>query len=125
MTTSSISGPGAYGPCGVQSRAPTGETYDSTNAQYFYKHEDLKWVPTQANRANRVAGAVKVRIYNIGRKWMWSENGTYQQVGRVYAGRLYYKIPGQNTEVWTDGDIDILACVPCTNGGSGEFLISS
>lgn len=119
MTSSSISGPGAY--CSCSGAQPAGENYDPISAQYFSKHSDLKWVPTTGAQAANVVGAVKVANFVVGRKWLASRNGTYIQVGKVVNGLIYYKIPGKTEEFTSDGDIDVLACVPCTNGGSGKL----
>lgn len=117
MTTNSVSGPGAYSSCwGAQ---PAGENYDTKSPKYFLKHTDLKWVPTTAENSMNIAGSIVIGGMRIGRKFMASANGTYQLIGKIYGGVLYYKIPGKTQEFTAYGDIDVLACVPCPNGGSG------
>lgn len=111
---------GAYSSCSNGQLA--GENYDKISPQYFYNHADLKWVQTTPLMASSVPGAVLVNGMFVGRKHIASKNGTYQQVGKIYGGKFYYKIPGKNGEFTSStADIDVLACVVCKNGGSGAF----
>lgn len=71
-----------------------------------------------------VAGAILVGGMRVGRKFMASINGTYLQVGKISGGVFYYKIPGKTQEFTAYGDIDVLACVPCPNGGSGPCRLN-
>lgn len=105
--------------CSCAYAPPTGENLDIKSPMYFLNHTDLKWVPTTAEKSSSVAGAIIIGRMRVGRKFMASVNGTYQVVGKIYAGVFYYKIPGKTQEFTSYGDIDVLACVPCTNGGSG------
>ena len=111
------SSPGAYSSC--YGALPAGENYDTKSPKYFLNHPDLKWVPTTAENALNIAGAVVIGGMRLGRKFMPSENGTYIQIGKISGGVFYYKIPGKTQEFTSYGDIDVLACVPCTNGGEG------
>lgn len=43
MTSESLFDTGAYGSCGISSRAPNGENHDNLYAEYFVNHPDLKW----------------------------------------------------------------------------------
>lgn len=57
---------------------------------------------------------------NLVRKNYAAANGTFQVIGKIWANGLYHKVPGTLLEVETYiGDVDVLACVPCPNGGSG------
>jgi hypothetical protein len=117
MTNSSSFIAGTYSSC---LNAPKGFNIDSQNSKYFYKHSDLKWVPTTAAAAASVVGAVKVGIHYVGRKFMTSSNGTYVQVDKIENGLFRYHIPGTTIESTFSGEIDVLACVPCATG-SGPF----
>ena len=65
-------------------------------------------------------GAIQVGTMYLGRKHFASPNGTYQVIGKLYSIYFYHKIPGNLYEQTPYiGDIDILACVPCANGGEG------
>ena len=48
----------------------------------------------------------------IGRKHLLFGNGTYQQIGKVWAGLLYYYRPGDIAEVVTAGNFEVLSCKP-------------
>lgn len=111
---------GAYMSCGS---APNGEFNDASNAQYYVSTPDLVWVPTTAAAASSVKGAISVAPgFYVGRKFMPSLNGTYQQVGKIQSGNFFYKTPGRNDERTFGGEIDVLACVRCTNGGTGKHI---
>jgi len=113
-----VSSLGAYMTCGLSA---TGEYSDSASAQYYVQTPDLMWVPTTASAASSVKGAIVVAPgFYVGRKFMPSLNGTYQQVGKIQSGSFYYKTPGRNDERTFGGEIDVLACVRCTNGGTGK-----
>ena len=114
------SGSGAYMSC---STASNGEFNDASSAQYYVKTPDLMWVPTTASAASSVKGAIVVAPgFYVGRKFMPALNGTYQQVGKIQSGSFYYKTPGRNDERTFGGEIDVLACVRCTSGGTGKSL---
>lgn len=101
---------------------PSAEYYDSKSPQYFYNDPSLKWYPTTADKASLVPGVIKVGFYILARKYMVSRNRTYIQVGKIDTGGLFhYKLPGYNIEMTYSGDVDVLACITCTNGGTGPF----
>lgn len=53
---------------------------------------------------------------------MTSRNGTYMAVGKIDTGGIFrYKLPGYDYEMTFTGDVDVLACVACTNGGTGPY----
>lgn len=129
QTSKSNFAPGAYLPCDL---SPTGEFFDnSTNAQYFYNHPNLQWVPTTADKARFVPG-----VFPVGPSWylarilQTSANGTYTQVGFVDIGQIImlYRIPTNPATSARQSkggaiSIDVLACPPlCTNGGKGELI---
>jgi hypothetical protein len=118
MTTNSVLGSGSYCSCNI---AANGENYDGQSAKYFFNHPDLKWVTTTATKASTVVGAIKIGIHYLGRKYLTSTNGVSVQVGKVEGTTFYYKHPNKNGEVSTTGEIDVLACVPCSNGALGPF----
>jgi hypothetical protein len=116
MFNSSNYNNGAFSSCGA---ATTGEYFDNQKSQYFYNHPDMKWVPSTAASAASIQGAIKVGMFYVGRKWLISKNRKYHQIGKIVNGVLYYKIPGKNQEFTSDGDIDVLVCSACSNGGKG------
>jgi hypothetical protein len=48
----------------------------------------------------------------IGRMKLIFGNGTYQTIGKVYGGLLYYYEPGDLAEDITAGDFEVLTCNP-------------
>jgi hypothetical protein len=48
-------------------------------------------------------------------------SGTFTTIGKIYAGKVYYYIPGGTTETVVAADVEVLACQKCSNGGSGVY----
>jgi hypothetical protein len=71
-----------------------------------------------------VPGVIKVGPFNmpVGRiELMWF-NLTVSQIGKVYAGNLYYWDPKTKAEYTTSKGFEVLACQDtCVNGGSGPY----
>jgi hypothetical protein len=76
-------------------------------------------VPTTANDASSVIGAIKVGRFYVGRIFLTSNSGIFQQIGKIENGIFKFNIPGKIGEFNSTGDIDVLACVRCSNGGQG------
>lgn len=55
----------------------------------------------------------------IGRKFLNTGNGTFQQIGKYFGGQFRYHVPGSNTASKTDINFEVLTCSPCKNGGEG------
>lgn len=90
------------------------EFYDRSNPQFFYKHPDLQWVQTNGSQAAKVPGVLSYSSWNmpVGRMQLHFGNGTYQTIGKVWAGLLYYYKPGDVAEQVTTGDFEVLTCNP-------------
>lgn len=90
------------------------EYYDLQAPQFFMNHPKLKWVSTLGFSAATVPGVIKVGpfIMQVGRITLNIGNGTFQQIGKVYAGALYYYVPGTLAEVTSIGTFDVLVCSP-------------
>lgn len=100
---------GAYESCSL---AP--EYYDDKAPRFFMNHPNLKWVSTASLSAASVPGVINVGPFNIqvARITLNIGNGTFTQIGKVYAGAIYYFVPGTFAEVATYVNIDVLTCSP-------------
>lgn len=104
-----LNGKGAYSPCSVGN----GETYDTSAPKFFYNHPDLKWIKTNGSTYGSVEGAILVGYHNIGRINITMANMTFQGLGKIYDGYIYYTQPDMGIENSTSEEFEILACVPC------------
>lgn len=109
---------GAYSSC---YGAVGGENYDSSDVRFFANHPDLHWITTTGANSSRVSGIIPVGSYDdlnlyVGRINITLNNGTYQQIGKVFDGALWYYIPGTSEETSTEDSFEILACSSCANG---------
>lgn len=122
MITSSLQGNGAYYPCNTAG----GEYFsNSSEVKYILDHPDLHWILTNGSQYGNVANAIKIGTSYIGRIDVNLANGTYQQIGKVKDGKIYYSniIPGAEAQ-WT-GTFEVLACSPCPLGGSGPYCCTN
>lgn len=126
MTNNNIAGPGGYSSCtGGMIGQIIGESFDFLSPQYFYNHADLKWILATTSTASSVPGAIVVGNFFVGLIDLNIGNGTFQQIGRIQAGIMKYYIPGTNIESSLNGDVFVLACGECTNGGSGVYCCNN
>ena len=90
------------------------EFFYRSNPQFFENHPDLQWVSTNGSEAAKVPGVLSYGSWNmpIGRMKLLYGNGTYQQIGKVWAGLLYYYPPGDLVETVTAGAFEVLTCNP-------------
>ena len=103
------------------------EYHDISNAKFFKDHPDLKWTLTSTSAAANTPGVIKVGPWNqiLGLVDFTFGNGTFQTIGKVEAGGVNHHIPGSGVETWKTGDVFVLTCGACTNGGSGMFCCSN
>lgn len=79
-------GPGAYMQCDENLH------YDnSNNVSFFVKHDNLKWIETNITEYSEIEGALKVGQSYVGRINVTTSNGTYQVIGKIFAGSIYYR----------------------------------
>lgn len=80
----------------------------------------------------KIEGALKVGYLYVGRINVTTSTGIFQQIGKIYAGFIYYRHPESGQEIIYGGPYEILACNTCpyqkaadepccTNGGRGKF----
>lgn len=117
-TASSFSGPGAYGPCNLETG---GELYDAYSPNFFASHPDLTWVTTNATQANKVSGIIPVGKYSrfnfyVGLISYTQDNGTFQQIGKIWKKGLYYYLPDADKEMKSTATFQVLTCKSCPNG---------
>lgn len=119
-------GPGSYISCSDN------YMYDEIDPRFFAAHNDLRWIMANITELSKVEGALKIGYLHAGRINVTMGNGTYQQIGKIYNGELYYRDPINKREVTTRGPYEVLACTPCpyaklpeepccTNNGRGKF----
>lgn len=110
-TTNRILGPGGYCTCGS---APL-ERFDDKTANFYLAHSKMQWVKVNQTTFWNVPGIIGVTsLYTmwIGRINITFTNGTFQQIGKVYAGTLFYRDPRAIKELTTNSTYEILACLP-------------
>lgn len=111
--------------------------YDnSNNATFFANHPNLKWIETNYTQYLNVEGKLKVGYLYVGRINVTTTNGTYQVIGKIYLGFIYYRNP-ENTIEYVKGDgYEILACTQCsytkppsdpccTNGAKNKYCCTN
>lgn len=90
---------------------------DTVTPKYFKAHNDLKWVPTSGATYSTIPGIIKVQsalLMYVGRINITWNNGTFQQIGKIYQGKLYYNNPALSTEQVHTGNFDVLTCSAAT-----------
>jgi hypothetical protein len=101
---------GAYTSCAL---AP--EYYEDKAPKFFMKHPKLKWVSTAYPVASLVPGVITVGpvyLMQVGRTTLNIGNGTFYQIGKVYASALYHYKPGDLAESISYGSFEVLVCDP-------------
>lgn len=88
--------------------------YDKIDPRFFVAHPDLKWIMTNGSSYNKVDGALKIKYLFMGRINVTYQGQTYQQIGKIWSGNLYYRDPATNQEIVHNGAFEILACTPCS-----------
>jgi hypothetical protein len=114
------SGAGAYMGCAGYGY----EFYDDVNPQYYRDHPDLKWIPVNSTYAlTAVPGVIRLTpfVFIPAKIRVRMNNGTFTIMGKVYGGVFYYYQPGNALETAAVMDVEVLACQPCTNGGTGPY----
>lgn len=115
MTSNSLKGPGAYYVCGVS----INELYDTSDAKYFVKHPNLKWIPTHTTKALEVPGTISVKNYDsvslVARFHLTKNGENFTEIGFLWTEHknLYFSHPetriGNETR---DANFDVLVCQP-------------
>lgn len=115
--------------------APKGENYDTKNPRFFFNHPDLRWIKTNGASYLSVEGGILVSGVYIGRINITFQNITFQQIGKIWAGHIYYNKPDLGYEITSNGEFEILACTTCPisnpggpcceNGGTGKYCCTN
>jgi hypothetical protein len=58
----------------------------------------------------------------VGRQSYATPNGTFYTIGKVQDTTLYSFQQGNGGEKATTGDMEVLVCMNCPNGGTGKVL---
>lgn len=100
-------GPGSYLACYENN------LYDEIDPRFFAAHNELRWIMANTTELSKVEGAIKIRDLYAGRINITMGNGTYQQIGKIYNGEIYYREPISGKELITRGPYEVLACTTC------------
>lgn len=112
------------------------ENYDEIDPKFFAKHDNLRWIKTNGSQYEKIEGRLKIGYLYAGRITVTSSVGTYQQIGKLYGGNIYYKNVETGIEEIYNGDFEVLACTTCsyqkaadepccTNGGRGQYCCTN
>lgn len=101
-------GPGAYMQCVNKYQ------YDKVDPRFFYNHPNLKWIMTNLTQYLRVDGALRTGSMYVGRINVTTSKGTFQQIGKIIGGYIYYRHPETLKQIIFRGPYEILACTPCS-----------
>lgn len=99
--------------------APNGENYDTKDPRFFFNHPDLRWINTTGSTYNTVENAIYMSGVYVGRINITFANMTFQQIGKIWAGNIYYNAPDLGYEITSNGAFEILACTTCPISNPG------
>lgn len=66
---------------------------------------------TSGNGYFQISGAIKAGAYWVGRVNVTTNQGIFQQIGRITGVLIYYRNPETGAELFTQGPYEVLACV--------------
>lgn len=100
------------------------ERYDYSDPRFFMKHSNIVWVKTNGTAAKSVPGVIKVgqMQHMVGRTTFTNGGSTYYTIGKQENPTFFY-FAGPNGEQQTTGNMEVLACIQCANGGTGKIKL--